>query len=260
LNYLRARWTKSSLARSMRVLSSNDLRKVIAITILQIFMGVLDLLGVVAVGLLGALSVSGLQSTKPGDRVDSVLKFLHISQESFQTQAIIIGSSAVFLLVGRTMLSIFFTRRILFFLSRRGAKISSNLVSRLLSQPLLTVQSRTTQETLYAVTSGVVVIMLQILATGVVLVSDFSLLLIMAVGLFIVDPITAVGTFSIFSFIGFVLYRFMHVRAGSLGLRHSELTSKVMKKLLKFLAHIENLQFVIVEIITLGKLVNYDLI
>ena len=196
-------------------------------------MGILDLLGVVAVGLLGALSVSGLQSTKPGDRIDSVLKFFHISQESFQTQALIIGLSAVILLVGRTMLSIFFTRRILFFLSRRGAKISSNLVSHLLSQPLLIVQSRTTQETLYAVTSGVVVIMLQILATGVVLVSDFSLLLIMAVGLFIVDPITAIGTFLIFSLIGFILYRFMHVRAGSLGLRHSELEIKSNEKIVE---------------------------
>jgi ABC-type multidrug transport system fused ATPase/permease subunit len=215
------------------VLSSSDLRKIIAITILQISMGILDLLGVVAVGLLGALSVSGLQSTKPGDRIDSVLKFFHISQESFQTQALIIGLSAVILLVGRTMLSIFFTRRILFFLSRRGAKISSNLVSHLLSQPLLIVQSRTTQETLYAVTSGVVVIMLQILATGVVLVSDFSLLLIMAVGLFIVDPITAIGTFLIFSLIGFILYRFMHVRAGSLGLRHSELEIKSNEKIVE---------------------------
>ena len=123
LNYLRARWRKSSLARSLRVLSSSDLRKVIAITILQICMGVLDLLGVVAVGILGALSVSGLQSNKPGDRIDSVLKFFHIAQESFQTQVIVIASSAVILLVSRTMLSIFFTRRILFFLSRRGAKL-----------------------------------------------------------------------------------------------------------------------------------------
>ena len=233
MNYLPARWSKSSLARSLRVLSGRDLRKVIAITILQICMGVLDLLGVVAVGLLGALSVSGLQSNKPGDRIDSVLKFFHIAQESFQTQVIVIASSAVILLVSRTMLSIFFTRRILFFLSRRGAKLSSNLVSHLLSQPLLTVQARTTQETLYAVTSGVVVIMLQILATGAVLVSDFFLLLIMAVGLFIVDPITALGTFSIFSLIGFVLYRFMHVRAGSLGLRNSELNIKSSEKIVE---------------------------
>jgi len=221
---LRKRWRHSAIGRSMRVLSKKDQKKVAAIAILQILMGALDLMGVVAIGLLGALSVTGLQSRKPGDRVDSALHFLQISNATFQTQAIILGVSAVFLLVGRTLLSIFFTRRILFFLSRRGASISANLISRLLSQPLLIVQERTTQETLYAVTSGVSLITLQVLATSVVLVSDISLLLVMVIGLFAVDPTTAIGTFLIFSLIGFFLYRFMHVRAGVLGVKNSSLS------------------------------------
>ena len=220
---LRLRWRQSMFGRSMRILSRVDQKKVIAVTILQICMGALDLLGVIAIGLLGALSVTGLQSHQPGDRVSSALHVLHIASSSFQTQAIVLGVGAVFLLVGRTILSIFFTRRILFFLSRRGAKISANLIARLLSRSLLANQERTTQETLYAVTRGVELIVLQALATAVVLVSDLSLLLVMAIGLFVVDPTTAIGTFIVFSLIGFFLYRFMHVRAGELGVKSSEL-------------------------------------
>ena len=227
------RWRVSTIGRSMRVLSRNDQKKVVAVAILQICMGALDLLGVVAIGILGALSVTGLQSHKPGDRVSSTLKLLHISGSTFQTQAIILGVGAVVLLVGRTILSIFFTRRILFFLSRRGAKISSNLISRLLAKPLLTVQAKTTQETLYAVTRGVELIVLQVLATSVVLISDLSLLLIMALGLFVVDPTTAIGTFMVFSLIGHLLYRFMHVRAGSLGVRSSSLNIASNEKIVE---------------------------
>lgn len=187
-------------------------------------MAALDFLGVIAIGLLGALSVSGLQSQKPGDRITSVLQYLHISDASFQSQATILAMGALFLLVGRTILSIFFTRRILFFLSRRGAQISSNLISRLLSKPLLVIQERTTQETVYAVTTGVALITLQIIATAVVLVSDISLLLVMAIGLFAVDPTTAIGTFFVFSGIGYLLYLFMHTRAGTLGVINSKLS------------------------------------
>jgi ABC-type multidrug transport system fused ATPase/permease subunit len=212
----------SAIGKSVRVLSKSDRKKIFAVAVLQMCLGALDLLGVVAIGLLGALSVSGLQSQEPGNRIGSALRFLHISESSFQTQAAIIGLSAIFLLVGRTILSILFTRRILFFLSRRGADISANLISRLLSQPLLIVQARTTQETLYAVTSGVAIITLQILATSIVMVSDLSLLIIMAVGLFVVDPTTAIGTFIVFSLIGYFLYRFMHVRAGKLGVMNSQ--------------------------------------
>ena len=220
---LRQHWGQSTIGRSTRVLSRTDQQKVIAVVILQICMGALDLLGVVAIGLLGALSVTGLQYQKPGDRVSAALRILHISDSTFQTQATILGIGAVALLVGRTVLSIFFTRRILFFLSRRGAKISANLISRLLSQPLLTVQARTTQETLYAVTRGVEIIVLQVLATMVVLISDASLMLVMAIGLFVVDPTTAVGTFMVFALVSYFLYRFMHVRAGALGVKNAEL-------------------------------------
>lgn len=196
------RWHKSSLGRAIMVLSRTDQRKVIAVTILQIFMGGLDLLGVIAIGLLGALSVTGLQSAKPGDRVEAALRVLQIQDETFQNQAVILGISAVVLLVGRTILSIFFTRRILFFLSRRGAKISADLISRLLSQPLIIVQSRTTQETVYAVAGGVQIIVLQVLATMVVWISDLALLVVMFAGLLAVDPITAISTFFVFCLLG----------------------------------------------------------
>jgi hypothetical protein len=135
---IKGRWVKSTIGRSAQILSVSDRRKIAAVAILQIFMGFLDLLGVLAIGLLGALSVTGLQSQNPSHRFDSELRFLHISGGTFQTQAAVLGGLAVVLLVGRTVLSIFFTRRILFFLSRRGALISANLISRLLSQSLLT--------------------------------------------------------------------------------------------------------------------------
>jgi len=217
----------------MGILSKQDQYKLGGVILLQIVMGVLDLLGVIAVGLLGALSVTGLQNHVPGNRVGRALDLLHINNASFQLQAMILGVGAVTLLVGRTVLSIYFTRRILFFLSRRGAKISANLISRLLAQPLLVVQARTTQETLYTVTTGVSLIALQVLATAVVLISDFSLLVIMAIGLFVVDPATAFGTFLIFSMIGYFLYHFMHVRAGQLGQKSSEITISGNEKIVE---------------------------
>jgi ABC-type multidrug transport system fused ATPase/permease subunit len=226
-------WWQSTIGRSARVLSKNDQRKIFAIAILQICLGVLDLLGVLAIGLLGALSVTGVQSDKPGDRVNSVLQFIHIADVPFQTQAVILGTVAVVFLVGRTLLSIFFTRKILFFFSRRGAKISSDLVSRLLSQSLLAIQTRTTQETLYSVTRGVEFITLQVLAVSVVLVADVSLLLIMGIGLFVVDPVTATGTFIVFTLIGFLLNRLIHHRAGALGIKSSQLNVRSNEKIVE---------------------------
>ena len=224
MNGFQSRWQEGAMGKSLSILSKSDRKKILAVVVLQVVLSALDLLGVLAIGLLGALSVSGLQSREPGLQLDSTLRFLTISEFSFQTQVAILAVGALLLLVGRTILSIIFTRRILFFFSRRGAKISANLISRLLSQPMLTVQARTTQETLYAVTNGVSLITLQILATGIVMVADLSLLLVMTLGIFLVDPFTAIGTFLLFTLIGYFLYRYMHLLAGYLGVKYSELS------------------------------------
>ena len=114
---LRERFRRGTFGRAIQVLSPKDQRKVLAVLVLQVCVGILDLLGVIAIGLLGALSVTGLQSQLPGNQVSSVLNFLQLSNASFQNQALILGIGAVALLVGRTAVSIFFTRRILFFLA-----------------------------------------------------------------------------------------------------------------------------------------------
>lgn len=231
-----SRLRKSPLRRAFNVLSPPDQRKILAITVLQILMAGLDLLGVIAIGLLGALSVSGLQSNSPGNRVSQALEILHIQNETFQNQAVILAIGAMILLVGRTVISIIFTRRILFFLSQRGAKISSDLISRLFSQPLSVIQSRTTQETVFAVTRGVVIIVLQVLATAVVWVADLALLIVMMLGLLIVDPLTAIATLIVFSLVGHFLYKFMHVLAGNLGLENSRIEIKSNEKIVEAFA------------------------
>jgi ABC-type multidrug transport system fused ATPase/permease subunit len=226
----------AQLIRALEILSPADRRKIVAITILQILMGVLDFLGVIAIGLLGALSVSGLQSSNPENRVNVALEILHIQDLTFQQQSVILGISAAVLLVGRTILSIFFTRKTLFFLSRSGAKISADLISKILSKPLSFVESRTTQETVYAVTTGVERIVLQVLATAVVWIADLALLVVMMIGLLIVDPLTAVSTFLVFSAVAYFLYKFMHVRAEKLGVDNSLLTIKSNEKIVEVFA------------------------
>ena len=76
---LEERFGRGTFGRAIQVLSRKDQQKVLAVLFLQVCIGVLDLLGVIAIGLLGALSVTGLQSHEPGNRVSSALNFLQLS-------------------------------------------------------------------------------------------------------------------------------------------------------------------------------------
>lgn len=223
----------NGLSRSFKILSGTDRKKLLLIVIAQICLGFLDLFGMALIGLLGALSMSGFTSQDPSAQILNTLRLLRISEATFQSQVAILGMSAFFLLVLKSILSVYFTRRIMIFMSRKGAGISADLISRLLAQPLLVIQGRTTQATLYAVTRGVEIVALQVLATSVVIVADIALLIFIFVALLIISPATAISTFFMFSIVGLVMYKLTHLRASVLGQQNSYLNIKSEEKIVE---------------------------
>jgi ABC-type multidrug transport system fused ATPase/permease subunit len=227
--------TSSIIYQALRILPRSDRPKILAITMLQVGLGFLDLLGVAAMGVLGALAVTGVQSQQPGNRVSQVLEMLGISNLTFQSQVAFLGICAAGILIIRTIISVYVTRKVLFFLSHRGAFISASLVSRLLTQPLTKVQEKTVQEISYGLTAGVSSITLGVLGAAIAVLADSSLLFIMLFGLVIVDPLTAITTVLFFGSLGFVLYKIMNVRAHKLGYLNSEYSVAGNEKIIEVL-------------------------
>ena len=197
------------LYSSLQILDSTDRKKLFIVTIFQSALAFLDLAGVALIGLVGALAVTSVQSINPGNRVSSALDFLGIQSFTIQKQVAILGLLAAVLFIVRTVLSVIVSRRTLFFLSRRAAKITGNLTAKLLSQPLLKLQEIPNQETLYALTVGVSTITLNIIGAAIGIVADISLLIVIISGLFIVDKIIAFSTIIFFGLIGVLLYKNM---------------------------------------------------
>lgn len=219
------------LKRCISVFSKSDQKKIAGVVVIQIGLGALDLLGVLLIGIIGALAVTGIQSSQPGDRVAAALKLLHLEDYTFQQQTAILGLVATFVLIGRTIFSVFFTRKVLFFIGRRSAVISGNLVQRLLQQNILKLNSRTVQETIYSVTTGVVAVTLGVVGTSVAIIADVSLLIVMAGGLVLVDPVVAVSTFVLFTIVGIILYKLMHGSAIKFGKQDAELNIRSNEKI-----------------------------
>ncbi|CAN2171078.1 SunT ABC-type bacteriocin/lantibiotic exporters, contain an N-terminal double-glycine peptidase domain [Candidatus Nanopelagicaceae bacterium] len=228
---LKAKWRNSTLGRSSRVLTKRDQKKTIAFVVLQVSLGIFDLLGVVAIGILGALAVNGVKSGSNGSKVEWVLKTLNLDGLTFQQQTAALGVISVGLLVTRTILSVIVSRKILYFLSSRGARISSMLVAKLLSESLLVVNRRSVQSTVYSLTEGVYAITIGVLSSTIIAISDASLLIVLTIALFVADPIVACTSTILFTAIGLALHRLQSVRAKIIGAKYSELSIKSNEKI-----------------------------
>jgi ABC-type multidrug transport system fused ATPase/permease subunit len=220
---------KNLLTRNQIVLlvflkfSRADKTKLSLIAIAMIFLSLLDLIGVALLGLVGTLSVSGIQSAPPSGTVTDFLSVLNLDGKSFQVQVALLAVIAASALITRTILSVFFTRRTLKFFALRSAQTTISLVDRLLRTDLSYVQSKPTQETIHSVTTGASALMLGVFATSVNLLGDFSLLIVLSLGMLYVNPIVALSSIAFFSLVGIAMHLLLNVRAERLGTRDAQL-------------------------------------
>ena len=224
-----------SVFDSFGILTRNDKKKLYTISCLHILLGFLDLIGVLLIGLVAVISINGIQSLAPGARITQVINFFGLSDFKFQTQVAVIGSIAAILLITRTILSMYFTRRIQFYLSRRSAILSSNLISRMLAQNLGTIQSRSSQDSLYSVTTGVNILYLNVIGAVLGMTTDIFLLIILSSGLISINPIMGLTTILLFVLVSVLLYFSVQKRVGYLGNKSVLLTIESNKKILEAL-------------------------
>ena len=214
---------RTGFRRSLSLFSKRDKLRLAQISFIQLSLGMLDLIGVSLIGVLGALSVSGVQSRTSGSRVMSVLNLLGLSHLTFQAQVAALGSLSAGVLISRTLVSVFFSRKILFYISRKGAQLTSELTSKVLTLSVSQIEDISKQQLIYNLTAGVNAISLGVIGTSVTLLSDVSLVVVMSIGLFVVDPVLAAVLVSFFGLIISSLYLLLHQRAQRLGSRESTL-------------------------------------
>ena len=218
------------------VVSKTDKIKLLVVVLIQAFLSLLDVLGVAIIGLVSTLAVSGIQSKSSSQGISKIINLIHIQNLSFQAQVSSLSLLAVLVLLSRTLISIYFIRRIYRFFSHKSAELSADLIMKVLSQNLLRVREKTTQETLYSVTQGVNSLMMGTFANAANLASDFSILVFIITALVIVDPIIAISTALMFFFISILISRIVNTRAQFLGKADAGLQVESNSKITEVLA------------------------
>ena len=202
----------------------------------QVVLNFMDLVGIALIGVVGAVSVNGLQSKTVGNRADQVLNLLKLSNLSFESQVVLLSLISALVLITKTLLSLFFSRKLIRFLAFRNAELSSKIFQKILKQNFLKLNMRTPQENYYYATAGAEAIFSGVIYSIVSLITDFSLLIILVIGLLVVDWIigmTALLFFGSLSLFLFIYYsktsRLNGIKFGKLSIKSSEMFFQIFK-------------------------------
>jgi ABC-type bacteriocin/lantibiotic exporter with double-glycine peptidase domain len=201
----------------LSLVSDSGRRKLYSATMLQSLSSLLDLVGVLLVGLVSAVSISAITNSLPPSLVSGILDLFGLSNVEPLKLALVLAAIAGVALIFKSAISFAINRAVLKLLARQQTQISSKLITSVLRGPLLKSREMSSQQIAYAIGPGTNYATLYVLGQGIVAVSEISLLVVLAVGLFLLSPIVTIFTFLFFSAVGFLLHRILGKWAESLG-------------------------------------------
>lgn len=211
-----------SVRRSLELLHARDRRVLVLVVALQAGIAVLDLAGVLLLGVVAALAASSATG-QPIAFASQLTSLAFIPQNPTTEQVALLAAAAAVVLIVKSVIGLLLTRRTFHFLAYRQAVISSRLAERLLSRPLLQVQARSSQESTYALTMGVNAVTMGIIGQGVIIVSELLVMAALVGGLLFVDPIVTLFTTVFFGMVALALHRLLGGWAQRLGEAQSAL-------------------------------------
>ena len=194
-----------AIRRSLVLLPTAERRKLLLVAVVQMSLGILDLLGIALIGLVATAAVSGVQETEWPSWMQGPLDQLGLGGLTNSQLVGVLGALAVMALVLKTGASAYLTRRVIIFLARQQADVSARLARELLVRPLITVQRWSTAQVLYALTAGVGAAVIGVLGSSVIALAEIFLFGILAISLLIIDPVLTLMAGILFGSILYVL-------------------------------------------------------
>jgi len=179
-------------------IGKRETRKLKLLVSAQILVNLIDLIGVGLLGLVGAITISGIQSQQPSSNIVKILSPLGIDQKPFQIQVSILAISATVLLISRTLVSLWLTRKTFAYFARKSIEFSQIILDGLFRKSVDKVRTTSSHELIYSTTTGCDILMIGVFAQSTVLISDVTLLLLMGSGVAFLQPATAAISFVIF--------------------------------------------------------------
>lgn len=210
-----------TLKQCLALLGHRDRVRYFRFAGVQLLTTFLDLAGILLLSgltVFGSLALDPAKSANSQSFTNKIFKSLseHFSSNSAFLTTLLL--TAIFFFSVKSVLSLWLLRRMYTFLSHTAASFSSYLARVLFKQDLLFIQKRSSQETAAALSYAVNYAVVDTLGAGIILISEYSLLGLLALSLFIIDPLVTMAAFMYFAL---VIY-FLQVRLLNLAAKSGE--------------------------------------
>jgi ABC-type multidrug transport system fused ATPase/permease subunit len=206
-----------ALRESISLLTSREKRYLIIVIIIQIFIGLVDLLALAMIAAFGSLGASYVSGFALPRQIETLIERVGLSAFETRELLILFAFATAFLFVFRSISNLILTRRIYLYLANRQTRISVDLAKRLSGASFAWIKRKDTNELIYALTDGVGSLLNGVISSFMIITGEIFFLILILIGLTAVDPTTALFTLSFFSVFAIATYKSISAYSAHLG-------------------------------------------
>lgn len=205
---------------ALHLLQQKQRIRYLLVVICQVVLGFLDLIGVVLIGVVGALVVIGIQgSSGLADGPIKLVSQIFPVDDPLVTAAIVAAIGAGFLIV-KTVLSSILIRRMLSFLAGQQVQISGSILKKVLAKLDPGSKLANPQELSYIFLEGASQASVILLGSAAVAISEVSLIILLSAALFIANWALTIVALGMFLGVAVLLHLSLNGVAGKAGLAY----------------------------------------
>ena len=220
-------YNRLALTQAFKLLESSDIALLKRWTLAQFIVNFLDLAAIFLTASIVDLSLRTEDKFAYTTSTKFLLNILGLDNTTQSRQIFFLVGILLLFLISKTICSVFITRKIIFFLTKKASSVSIKLVKEIFSSWKLSKVVKSTDEMIYSITRGIDFLLVEVVANVIVLLCDITLLAIMILGLIYIDPKLATISIILFTFVGLVLNRSLSHRSLKFGKESAELNVSV---------------------------------
>ncbi len=191
---------------SLNLLDGKSKKRILLATLALSCLAIVDVIAIGLVGLLSLMTLEGISPGNPSNKVANILRLLNIQSLTFQNQAAVLAALIAVCFIGRILISISVTKKMLTFLSLRSVEISRKLMNIVLQRDAGEVKAISRNNISYGLTEGVDRIVVGGIGSVINIGADFTLIAVLITSLIFIDFALGVTAVIFFGLIGVAIY------------------------------------------------------
>jgi ATP-binding cassette subfamily C protein len=232
---LAKRFLPASIQFSFMLLNGKARIRLVLSCVALCLIGLLDLLAIGLLAVIASLTLSAINNDVTSPKVLELLNFFGISEKSIEFKVVVLAIFMCILFISRTIVSIYFSNKIYKFLAHQNNLLTEKILIKLLDQDLENLRKLTTQEILFATTTGLNAAVVNINGLLVVTVADLFLSVIMISTLIIFSPLVSIASIMILTLLAILLYKIFNARIRQISLMNTEASIYSNSKIIEIL-------------------------